>query len=167
MSRFKIPPAREIRIGRPAHCRQVQIAPNSCLLPSIFPAPGAFRIIPHNSASFRLFFCAPKGAAFRLISAFQRFSVSGCEFRHRQLSTPKTPSHASRLALQIGADSSSQRNPATPDSSRSATFQLELSAPIWSYLDLSAPKTRFPNSAWLSTFAFLFSTAASFPISDF
>src|SRR2546426_4151888 len=48
--------------------------------------------------------------------------------------------------LQIGADSSSRRSRATPDSSRSATFHLELSAPICSYLDLSAPKTRFPNS---------------------
>jgi hypothetical protein len=44
---------------------------------------------------------------------------------------------------QIGADSSSQRTTATADSSRSATFHLELSAPICSYLDLSAPKTRF------------------------
>ena len=39
--------------------------------------------------------------------------------------------------LQIGADSSSQRTPATADSSRSAMF----------HLDLSAPKTRFfPDS---------------------
>src|SRR5436309_380233 len=49
--------------------------------------------------------------------------------------------------LQIGADSSSQRTPATADSSRSAMFHPELSAPICSYLDLSAPKTRFsPDS---------------------
>ena len=208
---------------------------------------GAFRIIPHNSTSFHLFlFCAPKGAASRLISAFQdvssavpwhtlgtaparawhglkvqktsvnralarchalitpppgknelaqirhpaqRFRLSSRRaaapsqrvgfrtsgfgllpstviYTYLHLSTPKNRATLRAWQLQIGADSSSQRSPATPDSSRSATFHLELSAPICTHLHR---KRVFPirPGFLLSAFDFLFSNAASFPISDF
>ena len=127
----------------------------------ITPPPGKNELaqIRHPAQRFRLSF-GFRTSGFGLLP-------STVIYTYLHLSTPKNRATLRAWQLQIGADSSSQRSPATPDSSRSATFHLELSAPIWSHLHLSAPKTRFPNSAWLPTFAFLFSTAASFPISDF